>query len=130
KNNNAYSFSSVDVEPGFYRLNFFDAQFVNLIITDQDLVVNVDGSQPTGKVEIKGSREMDQLNEIRSIILQFQEEYNSLNEEYSAGFQGGDEAAFARLKEIQEKYSGKIKSKIKDMGTSLASLQAISYLDP
>lgn len=130
KTDNAYSFPSVKAEPGFYRLNFFDAQFVNLIINDSDLEVNVDGSQPTGKVEIKGSKEMDQLNSARSIMQQFQEEMNRLNSEYSAGIQGGDATAFTRLQELQEKYSSKIKTEIRSMGSSIASLQAIAYLDP
>lgn len=127
---NTYSFSDLQAEPGYYRLNFFDTQFVNLILNDSDITVNVEGSQPTGKVEIIGSAEMDQLTKVRTIMQEFQEELNKLNSEYAAGFSGGDEEAFKKLQEKQEEYSGKVKNEIRAMGSSMAALQAISYLDP
>src|SRR5690606_5623693 len=47
--NNSYSLEVKKVEPGFYRLNFFDTQFINLILNqDNNIVVNADGSDPNG----------------------------------------------------------------------------------
>jgi peroxiredoxin len=134
KSNNSFSFASTKFAPGFYRLNFFDTQYVNIILNEDDLTVNVDGSDPNGKHEVKGSTEMDQINKIQGIMEQFQEDLTKLNAEYGAGLSGQDpatmEAAYAKFMELQKKYSGKIKYDIRNMGHSMAALQAIAYLDP
>jgi peroxiredoxin len=134
KSNNSYSFPATNLIPGFYRLNFFDTQFVNLILNEDNVTVNVDGSSAHGNYEIKGSTEMDQVKSVQDLMEQFQEELTQLNAEYGDGLSGQNpaimEKAFAKFTELQEKYSGKIKHKIRDMGNSMAVLQAVAYLDP
>src|SRR5690606_14403524 len=46
-------------EPGYYRMNFFNAQAINLILYKSDLNITVDGSDPRGVSEIEGSPELD-----------------------------------------------------------------------
>jgi peroxiredoxin len=134
KSNNSFSFNSKEFEPGFYRLNFFDKQFVNLIVNKDDLKVKVDGSSAQGNYEISGSTEMDQINRIKAVMEQFQVEMEKLNATHGAGLSGQDpdamEAAYAEFVKLQDKFSGMVKDEIRDMGNSMAALQAIAYLDP
>ncbi len=134
KSNNSYAFEAARFEPGFYRLNFFDTQFVNLILNEDDITVNANGSDPNGDYEINGSAEMDQMNKIKGIMEGFQSEMTQLNAEYGAGLSGQDEAtmeeAYAKFNAMQKKYSGMVKDEIRAMGSSMAALQAIAYLDP
>src|SRR6267154_4356499 len=46
-------------QAGFYQLNFYNQQLLNLILNKRDVEVNVDGNTMQGTVEIKGSPEQD-----------------------------------------------------------------------
>ncbi|MGK7393231.1 MAG: peroxiredoxin family protein [Candidatus Cyclobacteriaceae bacterium M3_2C_046] len=134
RQDNTFEQSFEELEPGFYRLNFYDTQFVNLILDDEDVHVVADGDAPTGNVEITGSTEMDYVTKMKSIMQEYQQEINQINSEYAQSNMNQDEAQmeqiYGRLMEIQKKYSQKIKNEVNDMGASLAALQAVSYLDP
>ena len=54
--------------PGYYRLSFYDKQFVMFILHQSDVDVNVDGNKPDGFVEIKGSPDQDLINKVQTII--------------------------------------------------------------
>lgn len=60
KDDKTFSFM-FDGEPGFYRIDFFGAQAVTLILDDSNIELNVDGTNPRGKFEVKGSPEYDQI---------------------------------------------------------------------
>ena len=55
-------------EPGYYRLNFYNIQVVNLILYKNDLEVNVDGGSMSGLSEVKGSPEIDFVREAQAVI--------------------------------------------------------------
>lgn len=121
-------------EPGYYRLNFFDTQFVNVILTDEPVIVNVDGSGPKAPYEVKGSEVMTDITEVNEIMAEFNQDLARMNQEFSTAAQNNDEA---KMEQIREKYTAKmealnrtVKEKIRKMGTSVAVLQSINYLDP
>jgi peroxiredoxin len=127
-----YSTYQVD-EPGYYRINFYNTQFVNIILTDEPIVVNVDGSGPTAPFEISGSSSMAALNELNRIMLDFKERMNEINIAYGEAVKAKDEEEIERIQqnyqEDLEAVNMSIKNKIREMGTSVAVLQAINFLD-
>ena len=120
-------------EPGYYRLNFYQTQFVNILFTGVPIVVNVDGSNPTAFFEILDSEEMTYLTELNSIMEMFQIEARQLNEEFGAASRDKDEVKMAELRdkfiEMQTETNEVIKNKIREMGSSIAVLQAVNYID-
>ncbi len=54
-------------EPGYYQLNFYNTQFVNLILDKSDLQVNVDGNSQSGFYEVKGSPDMELMAQVQKI---------------------------------------------------------------
>lgn len=120
-------------EPGYYRLNFFQTQFVNFLFTGSPITINADGNNPTAAFEIIGSQEMDYIRELNEIMEAFNSEAGQLNTDYGAAAQAKDEAKMAeilvRFNSQREEVNNKIKQKIRSMGNSLALLQAVNYLD-
>ena len=133
-NGKTFEYQLDSVDPGFYRLNFFDTQFVNLILNESDVQITVDGDSPTGQVDIEGSPEMNYVEEVKKIYSDFQQEVNRLNSKYAEANMNQDQKQmdelYGDLIGLQKKYSKKIKQEVNQMGANLAALQAVSYLDP
>lgn len=129
-----YSLEVNNEEPGFYRVNFYNKQFVNLILSDEAIVVNADGNSQSGKSEVQGSTDTDYLKDINMIVQEFQNDMTSLNNRYVTAKNSGDEAKTEKVMEeameAQKEINGKIKNKIDKMDNSLAILYAINYLNP
>lgn len=92
-------------EPGYYRINFYNKQHVDLILYKSDVQVNVDGNNPGGFVEVKGSPDMDLITEVQKIAqrARFNPDVDKLNDEYSKAKQAGDdEKANDILKQYQK----------------------------
>lgn len=95
-------------EPGYYRLNFYGKQMLNLILHKDDVQVNVDGNSQQGFVEINGSPDIDLINHVQ----QLQAKVNSdplvaeLNEQFTAANQRKDQATMHAL---QQKYMDHVK---------------------
>ena len=130
---NSFSYQG-DLQPGFYRLNFYDQQFVNIVYDNKPIRLNVDGDQPTGKVEFTGESQNTVLQDIRTMISEFQGKVQEMNSAFMQTGKQEDEVAVKQLYDdvntLQEEYGDKLKQKINDMGISLAALQASTYLDP
>ncbi len=120
-------------EPGYYRLNFYQTQFVNILFTGKPMIVNVDGSNPTAFFEILNSEEMTYLTELNSIMEKFQVDAQQLNTEFEAASREKDDAKMEELRDkfivMQAETNKMIKDKIREMGPSLAVMQAANYLD-
>lgn len=120
-------------EPGYYRLNFYQTQFVNLLFTGEPVEVNVDGSNPTAFFEILHSKEMDQLNELNVIMQAFQDKSNEINENFISAREEKDTVKMLKLRDelivLVNENLQRVKEKIRQMGTSLALLQAVNYID-
>jgi peroxiredoxin len=120
-------------EPGYYRINFYDTQFVNVILTDEPIVVNAEGTGPNAPYEIKESSVMDALTELNEIMNTFKMQVQQINQAYGEAVKAGNQE---EVENLQEKYqemltsvNEDIKDRIREMGTSVAVLQAVNYLD-
>jgi peroxiredoxin len=120
-------------EPGYFRINFYDTQFVNFILTEEPVVVNVDGSGPNAPFEITGSSAMNSLTELNQIMNDFRMQVQQINEAYGTAAKAGNQEEVENLQEqYQEMLSTvneNVKKKIRAMGSSVAVLQAVNFLD-
>lgn len=88
-------------EPGYYRINFYNTQVLNLIVDKSDIEVNVDGNSPQGFSEIKGSRDMDIIMNAQRLIraTETMPEMEKLNQDFAKAQQAGDQAKMAELQQ-------------------------------
>ncbi len=90
-------------EPGYYRINFYDRQQVDLIVFKSDLEVNVDGSNQNGFREIKGSPEIDFIMQVQQQVADIAKDPKAqeLATAFNTAQQSGDQN---RMVEIQMAY--------------------------
>jgi len=126
--NNTYSHKVAIDEPGYFRLNFYDKQYIMLILDHQDIEVNVDGNSNTGFKEIKGSKDHDFIAAIEKLQQEFQTspEVAKINDAFNQASQSGDEDQINALRkqymELDAGYKKKIAQKFLDMPASLATV--------
>ncbi len=128
-----YTFSEkVKIErPGYYKLNFYHKQAVNLILHKDDIQVNVDGNTPNGYAQITGSSDIDFIREIQELNQSFQssEEIRSLNDEFMQANQSGDSEKMDELRakymQLEKEMKQEMVSKIEAMGVSLGVLEVL-----
>lgn len=91
-------------EPGFYRLNFYQMQAVTVMLYKSDIEVNVDGNNPSGFSEIKGSPDHELITQVQTIMRESQAtpELRQIEADFSVASAAKDEA---KIKELQEKYA-------------------------
>lgn len=92
-------------EPGYYRINFYNTQVLNLIVDKSDIEVNVDGNNPQGFSEIKGSRDMDIIMNAQRLIraTETMPEMEKLNQDFAKAQQAGDQAKMLELQQTYQK---------------------------
>jgi peroxiredoxin len=107
--NNTYAKKIHLTEPGYYRLNFFKRQTVDLILNKNNIEVNVSGSDPMGFLQIKGSPEMDLINQVQTTLGEAQNspELVSLEAEFQKAAQAGDQK---KVEELRARYMAIIES--------------------
>ena len=127
-----FQFSVEMKEPGFYRLNIYNNQYVTLVLNDEDVVVTADGSnQSPAKVE--GSTDTDYFYSVETMMQELQQGVNSLNQQYIEARTANNKAS---MQSVEHKYDSmetalrsRLKEKIGEMGTSITALYAVNYLD-
>ena len=128
-----FRYSLQNVKPGFYRINFYGRQYVNLILNDENVRITADGDRPDGLAKVEGSTDTDYFNAVNDIMQSMQAEINSMNADYMKARADNDTQTMTeieqRYKQIEQENSAKIKSKIREMGISLAAFYAVNYLD-
>lgn len=133
-NNKDYTYSQkVRIEePGYYRLSFYGIQYVDFIIDKSDIEINVDGNDPNGFVEIKGSPDIDLINKVQTMMAEAQNNPRmaELNTEFNAARAVND---MKRMEELQEEYmtvynSGidKVAALLKEQGPSIAVINLLT----
>src|SRR5882672_9171994 len=90
-------------EPGYYQLNFYNLQVINVILNKNDVEVNVDGNRMEGLVEVKGSAEHDLIAKVQLMMgeLQHSPEIANLEQQFSTAAQAKDEA---RMNVLRDQY--------------------------
>lgn len=131
KSNYTFSKKVVVKEPGYYRINFYGQQSVDVILDKSDLEINVDGNQQGGYSEIKGSPDIDLIKKAQSYTqsLQTTPEFTKLSEDFQTARQTGDQAKMIALQEQYQAMAKKATDQIAELiKTSPASLGAINML--
>ena len=128
-----FRYSMKNEDPGFYRLNLYDRQYVNLILDNEDVRITADGNRPDGLVEVSGSRDTDYFYKVNDIMRDFQQNVNEFNADFMKARADEDEdgmkAVELQYQELEEKNTQKIKDAIDSMGNSIAAFYAVNFLD-
>lgn len=100
---NTYEVKVHLTQPGYYQLNFYKQQAVNLILGKSNLEVNADGNDPMGFQEVKGSPEIDLIREVEKIMNETQQspEIASLEAAFQEATNAKDEI---KVEEIRTQY--------------------------
>jgi peroxiredoxin len=118
-------------EPGYYRLNFYNKQTIDLILDKADIEVNVDGNSQQGFVQINGSPDIDLIRQVQELQANVNSdpEVIQLDEQYTAAQQRKDMATMHALREkfqqIRAKYNDQIASLMVEKSPSLAVINLL-----
>jgi peroxiredoxin len=97
-----YSFAKTIrlTEPGFYNVNFFGRQAVNVMLNRSNVELNVDGNNQQGFVEIKGSPDHELINTVQRMMSESQggAEMMALQTEYETAVAAKNDKKVAELR--------------------------------
>ncbi|MFZ6010085.1 MAG: DUF4369 domain-containing protein, partial [Bacteroidota bacterium] len=88
-------------EPGYYRINFYNKQILNVILDKNDIEINADGNQAQGFFEIKGSPDLDLINQVQTMLAETNKspEFQKLNDEFNLAAQNKDQKKMLELQQ-------------------------------
>ncbi len=117
KSNYTFSKKINLTQPGYYKINFYNRQFVDFILFKNNIEINVDGNDPNGFAEVKGSPEIEVIRKAQIILRDAESspELAKLNAEYSAAAQRQDEAKKASIQEAYMKELQKSHDKVAEL---------------
>ncbi|MBL0743787.1 TlpA disulfide reductase family protein [Chryseolinea lacunae] len=95
-------------QPGYYKINFYGRQTVDIILYKSNLEVNVDGNDQNGFADVKGSPEIDVIRKTQAILRSAESSpvIAKLNSDFQTAVQAHDQEKIAA---IQEAYMTEIK---------------------
>jgi peroxiredoxin len=131
KSNYTYSKKVKLSQPGYYKITFFNRQYVDFILFKNDIEINVDGNDPNGFMEIKGSPEIDIIRKTQTILrdVESSPEMAKLSQEFSEAAQVKNEARMAELQSTYMKEVAKGQAAVADLlKNSPPSLGVINLL--
>jgi peroxiredoxin len=131
KGNYTYSKKLTLKEPGYYRLNFYNQQSIDLILDKTNVEVNVDGNSREGFSEIKGSPEIDFIRKAQGFMqaLQASPEFLALSNEFQKAQQTNDQEKMVALQAQYQTMAKKATDQIADLiKKSPASLGGVNVL--
>jgi peroxiredoxin len=118
-------------EPGYYKINFYNRQFVDVILHKSNLEINVDGNDPMGFVEVKGSPDLEIIRQAQTMLQEADQSpvIQKLNQDFAVAVQNKDEAKIADLQEAYmkeiEKTHDKVASFLKQQPPSLGVINLL-----
>ncbi len=124
---------------GYYKLDFYGRQVINLILDNDDVEVNVDGQQPQGYAEVNGSSDHDFIQGAQMAVQRFQQspEMRTLNEAFVAAQQANDAEAMDSLRlqymEMDRVFKRQLLKSADTMETSLGVVEILKnkqFVDP
>ena len=103
KSNYTYEKKIRITEPGYYQLIFYKSQYVNIILNKSNLEVNVEGNDPGGFFEVKGSPDQELGMKVQKIVGEAQSstEAQAIETEFQEAARKNNEP---KILELQEKY--------------------------
>jgi peroxiredoxin len=131
--NNTFAREIYLSNPGFFRLNFFNKQFITVILDEDDIHVAADGGSQNGISQITGSSDVEKLREIATLVEEYRQLESELNQEYAQAVAVNDSEKAQKLTGeymlLQGEKTEMIKQEIERMGISLATVQALSLIN-
>ena len=90
-------------EPGYYKINFYNRQTLDVILDRADLEINVDGNDPSGFFEINNSPDIELIRTVQSTIkgVESTPEAQKLIGEFQKAQVAGDQQ---KMLSIQQQY--------------------------
>lgn len=131
KSNYTFSKKITLKEPGYYRLNFYNKQILNLILHKNNIEVNVDGNSQQGFFEVKGSPDLEIIREVQDLQGNMNNDpaMAKLNEDFTVASQNKDEnkvrALQADYQQIVKKYYDRIADLMVQKTPSLAVINLL-----
>ena len=131
KSNYTFSKTMHLTEPGYYQVSFYGRQAINLILNKSNIELNVDGNDPSGFAEVKGSAESDLITKVQQMMgsAQNSPEMMALQQDFNEAVAKKDETKIAFL---QGRYQEIIKVGYDSIATLLmkqpASLAVVNIL--
>jgi thiol-disulfide isomerase/thioredoxin len=126
KSDNTYEVKLNLTTPGYYRANFFNRQVLNIMVNKSNLELNVDGSQPQGFWEIKGSPDHDLIAKVQAMVQQSQASpgMQAIETEFQQAVQTKNDKRVSELQSqamtLMENNTLKLVSFLKEQPVSLA----------
>jgi len=128
-----YAFSkNVKIDnPGYYRLNFYNLQQVNVILHKDDVKINVDGNSPQGFSQVSGSSDHDFIAAVQQASQEFQQSQGvqQINQQFGEANQNGDQDKMNELRQeylaLDEQFKQSIVDMIDTMGASLGVVEVL-----
>jgi peroxiredoxin len=131
KSNYTYSKKITLKEPGYYRINFYNQQMVDVILDKANIEVNVDGNNRTGFSEVKGSPDIDLIRKAQSFTqaIQTSPEFLALSKEFDAARSSNDATKMVALQNQYQVMAVKATDQIAEfVKNSPASLGLVNLL--
>ncbi len=132
---NEFSFYLAEAEQSFYRINFFDMQYVPFIVgfDDKDIRITVDGDRASGEFDVKGSAATDQKDEADSIMRSFNQRVQMLNQEAMIARNSNNPGQFQdvveRMRALERTKTKELKRIVWEYAPSVSSVYALNYID-
>ena len=104
-------------QPGYYKINFYNKQTVDLILYKSNLEINVDGNAPNGFAEVKGSPEVDFIRKAEMIRRQAESSptLGKLDADYTNASNKGDKEKMAEIQDAYMTELNVINDKVADL---------------
>jgi peroxiredoxin len=133
KDDNTYSYYFTG-SAGYYRMSFFGVQVATVILDQDDITLNFDGSNTQGGIMPGGSTEMAQIEKFyEAVNAEFAPKEQEINSNFVAASQAGDDKAaeaaraeYMKLLKDKQKFSATL---IRSNELNLATFQLVSALD-
>jgi len=125
--------------PGYYRIDFFQQQIVDVILDKADLTIEVDGNSAGGTSIVKGSPDLDLIEQVQGIVqgVRESEEAKTIEQEFQVAVQRNDQKRIDQLHEqymeLINKASGQAADVLRQQPPSLGLihlLQNAGIIDP
>jgi len=136
KSNYTFSKSMHLSEPGYYQVSFYGRQVINLILNKSNIELNVDGNDPSGFAEVKGSAENDLIGKVQQMMGAAQNvpELITLQQDFNQAVAKKDETKIAflqgRYQEIIKVGYDSIASLLMKQPASLAVINILQNNSP
>ncbi|QSE96693.1 TlpA disulfide reductase family protein [Fulvivirga lutea] len=118
-------------EPGYYRLNFYNTQFVNVLLDKDDISVRVDGNNRAGFAEVSGSSDHDFIQKVQEMGSAFQssQEVQEINQKFTIARNTNDLEAMTAAQDeymaLDDSFKEKIAAMVDSAGATLGVLEIL-----